>query len=285
MTQDQSKRPKIGIIAGGGDMPGLVAQEAIANGRDVHILGIVGDASPEIENFPHTWFKLGQFGKLFKILNQQNCKDVVLIGSVKRPDMKTLHFDLGAIKLIPFVLSLTVGGDDSVLSRIVKYFEKKGFSIRGAHEVAPGLLADEGCLTKRKPSTQDLEDIKIAINVVKALGQLDVGQAAVVAKGYTLAVEAAEGTDAMLSRCADLKQWGSKDENRKIGVLVKCPKPGQEKRIDMPTIGVQTIDNVADAGLAGIAVSAEAVLFAGREDIIRRAAERDIFVVGVNINF
>ncbi len=265
-------------------MPGLVAQAAIAQGREVHILGILGDASPDIENYPHTWFKLGEFGKLFKTLKKQNCKDVVLVGSVKRPDMKKIRFDLGAIRLIPFVLSLTVGGDDSVLSRIVKYFEKKGFNIRGAHEVAPGLLADEGCLTSRQPSVQDLEDIKIALKVVRTLGQLDVGQAAVVAKGYTLAVEAAEGTDAMLARCAGLRQWGSKSDNRKVGVLVKCPKPGQEKRIDMPTIGVQTIDNVADAGLAGIAVSADDVLLAGKEDVIQRAAERDIFVVGVNIN-
>ncbi len=264
-------------------MPRLVAEAAIRDGRDVHIIGLTGEAGTDIENFPHTWIKWGEIGKLFKTLDKNNCTDVVMIGSVTRPDMSSIRFDLGAIKILPFIFSLTVGGDDSILSRIVKFFEKKGYFIRGAHEVAPSLLAPEGCLTRKKPSSQDMEDIASAVRVVKALGELDVGQAAVVAKGYTLAVEAAEGTDAMLDRCADLRQWGSKRSKKKIGVLVKYPKPGQEKRIDMPTIGTRTIDKVAAAGLAGIAVAANSVLLAGKDEIIDYATKKDVFVIGVDL--
>ena len=283
MAQETSHPPKLGIIAGGGHMPSLVADAAIKSGREVHILGLVGEADSTIENYPHSWVKWGQIGLLFKILKQKSCEDVVLIGSVSRPDMSKVRLDLGALKILPFIFSLMAGGDDSILTRIVKFFEKKGFAIRGAHQVAPDLLAPEGCLTTKAPSSRDMEDIHIGLKVVQALGELDIGQGAVVAKGYTLAVEAAEGTDAMLARCADLKQWGRK-KNKKVGVFVKCPKPGQEQRIDMPTIGVQTVERVADAGLAGIAVAANSVLLAGKDEIAKVAKEHGLFVIGLDLD-
>ncbi len=283
MTQPSPDLPKLGIIAGGGVMPCLVASSAIRAGREVHIVALDGEADQHIEAFSHTWVKWGQIGRIFKTLKKAQCKDVVFIGSVTRPDMKEIRFDLGAIKILPFLFSLMVGGDDSILSRIVNFFEKKGYTIRGAHEVAPELLAPEGCLTKKQPSTQDMKDIQTAFGILKALGNFDVGQGAVVARGYALAVEAAEGTNVMLERCKDLRQWGSKNSKKKIGVFVKCPKPDQEKRIDMPTIGDQTIEKVADAGLAGIAIAADAVLLADKEQLLKKAKKHDIFVIGIPI--
>ena len=284
MTQGAPHLPKLGIIAGGGVMPCLVADAALSSGREVHIIALDGEADSGIENYPHSWIKWGEIGRLFKTLKSQKCQDVVLIGSVSRPDMTKVRFDLGAIKILPFIFSLMVGGDDSILSRIVKFFEKKGYTIRGAHEVAPDLVAPEGCLTKRTPSSQDKRDIETALQIVQTLGTFDIGQGAVVTKGYALAVEAAEGTDAMLDRCADLRQWGGKWSKKKVGVLVKCPKPGQEKRVDMPTIGVQTVEKVAAAGLSGIAIAAHSVLLADKENLIKTANERDVFVIGLPVS-
>lgn len=260
-------------------MPLRLANVAQEQGRDVHIIALAGEALQTIETFSHTWIKWGEFGRLFKALENHNCQEVVIIGSVSRPDMKHVRLDLGALKSLPFLLSLMSGGDDSILSRIVQFFETKGFLIKGIHEVAPQFLAPEGVMTKKKPSAQDHKDIAKGLEVVQTLGALDVGQAAIVAKDYVLAVEAAEGTDAMLERAKSLRQWWKK--GRQAGVLVKCPKPGQEQRIDMPTIGSHTINLAADAGLSGLAIMAGQVLIADQDEMIKAAHNRGLFVVGI----
>ena len=166
-----------------------------------------------------------------------------------------------------------------MLSRIVSFFEDKGYRVHGAGDVAPELLVEEGTLSTKTPSAEDKTDIAMALKVVRALGQLDVGQGAIVAKGRVLAVEAAEGTDAMLQRCADLRTSG-RTRGARAGVLVKAPKPGQEERIDMPTIGPETMKKVAEAGLAGVAVAAGRVLLAERAATIEAANKNKLFLVG-----
>lgn len=259
-------------------MPLQLAQVLSEENRELHILALVGEASSKIENYQHSWIKWGQIGLLFKVLEQNDCKDVVIVGSVSRPDIRNMRFDFGAIKTLPFILSLMSGGDDSILSRIVHFFENKGYAIRGVQDVAPQFLVSSGVLTSKKPNRQDEKDIQMGLSVVQTLGALDVGQAAVVAKEYVLAVEAAEGTDAMLERAGDLRQWGRK--NKKSGVLVKCPKPGQEQRIDMPTIGSHTVQMAAKAGLNGIAVAAGQVLIVDQDELVTAAKEHNIFVIG-----
>lgn len=270
----------LGIIAGRGDLPCVIAEAAAASGIPLHIVGIRGEAAESIERFPHTWMKWGEVGKLFAALSENNCTDLVIIGGVNRPDFDNVRFDLGAIKTLPFLLSLAKGGDDYLLSRIVRYFEDKGYRVHGAGQVLPELLAAEGTLSAKKPSAEDRADIASAFKVVRALGQLDIGQAAVVARGHVLAVEAAEGTDALLERCAAVRKQG-RTHGKGKGVLVKAPKPGQEERIDMPTIGPETIRKAAAAGLAGVAVAACHVLMAEREETIKAANEHKLFLVGV----
>ena len=158
--------------------------------------------------------------------------------------------------------------------------------------VTPGLIVDTtgtggnaititgaGKLGAKEPSADDHTDIEAGFRVVEALGRLDVGQAAVVVKGYVLAVEAAEGTDEMLARCAELRRAGQGRLER-AGVLVKAPKPGQEERVDLPTIGPETIKGAAAAGLAGIAVTAKHVLIADRAATIAAADAHEIFIFG-----
>jgi DUF1009 family protein len=270
----------LGIIAGRGPLPCVIAASAAARGIPLHIVAIRGETRKEIERFPHTWIKWGEIGKMFAALDNNGCADLVIIGGVNRPDLANVKFDLGAIKTLPFLLSLGKGGDDHLLSRIVRFFEDKGYRVHGAGDVAPELMAGEGGLGAKAPTAEDKADIDLAFEVVRALGRFDVGQGAVVVKGHVLAVEAAEGTDAMLARCAELRAAGRAGRGGRAGVLVKAPKPGQEERIDMPTIGPETVNNAAAAGLAGIAVASR-VLMAERKATIAAADRQRLFLLGV----
>jgi len=270
----------LAIIAGGGTLPSALAEAAMARGRVVHVVAIRGAADEAIAHFPHTWLKWGEVGKLFATLEDQRCRDLVIIGAVSRPDLANVKFDFGAIRNLPFLLSLGMGGDDHVLSSVVRFLEAKGYRVHGAGDVAPELLASQGKLGAKSPSPEDRADIETAFRVVAALGRLDVGQAAVVVKGHVLAVEAAEGTDAMLARCSELRREGSGRRRAPTGVLAKAPKPGQEERVDLPTIGPDTVEKAASAGLAGIAVAAGRVLIAERLATITAADRHGLFLFG-----
>ena len=270
----------LAIIAGGGTLPCAVAEAATSQGRDVHIIGIQGEADADIARFPHTWLKWGEVGKLFATLTERDCRDLVIVGGVTRPDLANVKLDFGAIKTLPFLLSLGLGGDDSVLSSVVRFLEEKGYRVHGAGDVAPELLAGEGKLGVKAPSAEDQADIDTAFRVVQTIGQLDIGQAAVVVRGHVLAVEAAEGTDAMLARCIELRRRGERGRRERSGVLVKAPKPGQEARVDLPAIGPETVRKAAQAGLAGIAVTAGRVLVAERSATIAAANEEGLFLFG-----
>lgn len=269
----------LGIVAGGGALPIAVAEAAIAQGREVFIVAFEGAADLAITRFPHSWVRWGQVGKLLRDLKAQGCHELVIVGGVRRPNLWRVRPDWGLMRNLPLIVSLTSGGDDKVLTRVVKFFEGHGFCVRGAHEIAPHLLAPKGAFGVGKPGAGDWEDIALGFKVTKALGTLDVGQGAVVARGYVLAVEAAEGTDAMLRRCRDLRQWGLKGAS---GVLVKRPKPGQEMRIDVPAIGPRTVQLASEAGLAGIAVACSRVLLADADEMIAEAERRGLFITGVD---
>ena len=269
----------LGIIAGRGSLPAFIADAATADNVPVHIVAIQGEADPDIERFPHTWIKWGEVGKVFSALDKSGCKDLVIIGGVTRPHIKNVRIDFGAVRALPFLLSLRKGGDDRILSRIVRFFEQNGYRVHGAGDVLPELLVPEGTLTQRAPSAEDKADMVLAFEVVRALGRFDIGQGAVIASGYVLAVEAAEGTDAMLERCADIKRRG-RSHGTGPGVLVKAPKPGQEERVDMPTIGPETMLNAAAAGLSGVAVAARRVLIADYNRTLEIANDRKLFIYG-----
>lgn len=271
----------LGVIAGGGALPLAVAEAAVKSGRPLHVLAFRGNSDAGLKAFPHTMMRWGEIGKIFQTLDRTGCRDVVLVGSLKRPRLIDIRPDRGFFYNLPAIFKLMQGGDDSVLSRVVRLFESKGYRVVGAHDIAPHLVAPLGPLGQLRPSPKDLADIALGLKVVQALGALDVGQAAAVSRGYVLAVEAAEGTDEMLRRCARLHQWGLKSAS---GVLVKCPKPGQELRVDMPAIGPNTVELAAAAGLRGIAVAAGRVLVANPQLMLETAESLGLFVVGVDEN-
>lgn len=272
---------KLAIIAGGGALPIVVAEGALAAGRSIHVLGIDGEVDATLERYPFTRVGIGQVGRILETLKRQGCRDIVIAGTVGRPELARLHLDLGALANLPRLAGMMLGGDNHLLSTIVRFFESKGFRVLGAHDVAPQLLAGEGVLGRERPSREAEGDIARGLEIVRALGTLDVGQAVVVSRGYVLAVEAAEGTDALLERVASLRATRFKRQKVPSGVLVKRAKPGQERRVDLPTIGPRTVALAAGAGLQGIAVHAGNVLLIEREQLLRDADAARLFVVGV----
>ena len=272
---------RIGILAGGGRLPLMIADSAAASGANVHIVAIRGEADPEIARYPHTWVNWGQIGRMLAILRREGGEQLVIAGGVRRPDFWQIRPDAGFFTSLPQILSLVAaGGDDGVLTRVVRFFEQKGLHVWGAHEVAPSLLAEAGDLGATALSKQGRRDARIGFAVRRRLGRLDAGQSVVVANGSVLAIEGAEGTDRMLERVLDLR--GREEGDARQGVLAKGPKPGQELRIDMPVIGPRTIDSVVAAGLDGIVIERGGVLILDRDETLRRADANACAVCGLD---
>ncbi len=272
----------LGILAGGGALPLVVAAEAMAAGRSVHILaidGFFGDTASA--PCPVTPVGLGQVGGILDTIKRQNITALVIAGHVDRPEIAQLKLDFGALLALPKLATLMLGGDNHLLTTIIRFFEAKGVAVVGADEIAPGLLAGGGQIGRVSPSSENEADLKRGFEIARALGALDIGQAAVVSKGYTLAVEAAEGTDALLERVANLRRAKNRLNGKRRGVLVKRAKPGQDRRVDLPTIGPRTVELAAAANLAGIGVHAGHVLLVERERLVALADAAGLFVTGV----
>jgi len=271
----------LGIIAGGGDLPRAIARSVREGGGGVFVLALTGSTDDWVSDFDHAWVGIGETGKAVKALKKADCKDVVLAGRVERPKLGAIKLDAKGILALPRVAAAALKGDDALLRAMVDLFERDGFHVVGAAEAAPGLVATEGPLGKRMPSPENISDIALGFAVVRALGTLDVGQAAVVCAGLTLAVEAAEGTDAMLARIAALPEHIRGSISKRRGVLVKAPKPIQDHKTDLPVIGVQTLKNAADVGLCGIALEVGGALIVGRDEVGAAADELGLFITGV----
>lgn len=267
----------LGIIAGGGDLPLAIASECA---RPVFIVALAGSADEAVEKFPHERAGIGETGKIFRLLHDHHCTDVILAGKVSRPAWSEVKVDARGALAAPKIISAALKGDDALLRAIAGMFEKEGFRIVSAAEAAPALLSGEGTITKAQPSERDHADIAAAARIVREMGALDIGQAAVVCEGLPLAVEAAEGTDAMIRRIAELPGNIRGTAAKRRGVLVKAPKPIQDRKTDLPVIGVQTIDNVAASGLSGIALEAGGALIVNRKAVIAAADAAGVFVTG-----
>src|SRR6187200_3394980 len=166
----------VGILAGGGRLPLMVAESVVAHGGRVHIVGIEGEADAEIARFPHTWVNMGQVGRMVATLHAANSGQLVIAGGVRRPDLWKIRPDVGFFTSLPRIVGLMAGGDDSVLTSVVRFFEQKGLAVRGAHEVAPDLLAGAGAIGSVALSEQARADAGLGFAVRAALGPLDAGQ-------------------------------------------------------------------------------------------------------------
>jgi hypothetical protein len=272
----------LGIITCGGELPIAIAEAVRARGGAVYLLALNGVARPEdVAPFPHAWVSLGELGKALKLLRAAECTTLTMAGNIERPRWETIRPDARGVLALPGVVRAATRGDDALLRHIMGMFEAEGFRIVGSADAAKELLAPEGPLGSRAPNEQETNDIAQARRVVAAMGALDIGQAAVVCNGLVLAVEAAEGTDAMLRRICDLPEATRGTPDSRRGVLLKAPKPQQDRRVDLPVIGVKTVELAADAGLSGIAVEAGSSLIMNRRKVAGAADRAGLFVVGL----
>jgi UDP-2,3-diacylglucosamine hydrolase len=273
----------LAIICGGGSFPAAVADAVARRGRRPVMFGIKGWADAAvIDRYAHHWIAIGQAGRFFRLARTEHCRDVLFIGTVLRPPLSALRLDWQTIKLMPRVIRFFRGGDDKLLSGVAGVAETGGLRVVGVKDVAPEIFVPQGVLGRHAPTERDRADIARALTVIGALGPFDVGQAAIVADNNVLAVEAAEGTDNMLMRIAELRKLGRVTSPLGAGVLVKAPKSGQDRRFDLPSIGPRTIENIARAGLAGLAVTAGSTMIAEADQAVAAADRAGIFLVGVS---
>ena len=263
------------MIAGGGPLPRHVVEACRTAGRDVFVVALHGITEPATaDGAAHAWVRLGAVGQMLKVLREAGVADVVMAGPVPRPSLGSLGLDLRGFKLLAGAGAGALG-DDRLLSLIVAELEGEGFRVVGVDDILAGLVMAAGSLGKFEPDASALADIAVGARAACRLGELDIGQAVVVQQGVVLGLEAIEGTDALLVRCGGLRRAGPG------GVLVKLSKPRQERRADLPAIGVATVAGATAAGLRGIAVEAGRSLVIDRGAVARAADEAGLFVVGI----
>lgn len=273
MTAD---RPTLGILAGGGRLPGQVAAAARAAGRGVFMIGLEGFADPAVlAPWPHEVVRILAAGRIIAALHEHGCRDLVLVGPVRRPSLLDLRPDAEGARILARIGRAAFAGDDGLLAAVVRVFAEEGFRVLGAHEILDEALGPMGLLSRVGPDAVSMADIRRGVVVARTLGAIDVGQGCVVQQGMVLAVEAAEGTDAMLARCSSLARPG------RGGVLVKLVKPGQDRRADLPTVGPETMRGAADAGLRGVAFEAGGTILAERDAAVAAADAAGLFLLGL----
>jgi hypothetical protein len=267
----------LGIVAGSGSLPALLVEECERLGRDYFIVALDGQAAQDLyQSRPHMISRPDKAGAIVKRLRAEGVHELVLIGAVKRPHLTDLRPDLFTAGFFAR-MGLRALGDSDLLSAIRITLEKEGFTIRAVQDFIGDALMPEGVIGRIQPSTAHRADIDLGVQVAKTLGALDVGQSVIVRDGVVLGVEGVEGTDELIRRCAGYRT------NGKGGILVKSCKPQQDRALDLPTIGVNTVKILADLHFDGIAVSAGEALFPDRDEAIRQADQEGLFIIGIKL--
>lgn len=268
--------PRLGIIAGSGSLPGQIVTACRETGRDFVVLAFEGSADPkDYTGVPIHWIRMAGLSKALDAARREGVDELVMVGKIPRPSVLELMRDVRSAKFLAKVGTRMLG-DNNILSAVVRELEEtEGFRVVAPETLLRDILAVEGVYGDVKPGEADIDDIRRGIEVARAIGALDIGQAAIVQNGAVLGVEAAEGTDGLIARCAEHVRPDSPG-----GVLVKVAKPGQERRADLPAIGVTTVETAARAGLRGIAVEAGGALIVDRAATVRAADSAGIYLFG-----
>jgi DUF1009 family protein len=271
------------MIAGGGDFPPQLAGILAAHGERPYIAALDGAADPAAfgDGADLRKYRLGQLGSLLEELRRRGIADIVMLGALPRPSFGSLRPEVSTLKYLPHFAKAFQGGDDHLLRGVVRFFEMQGFRVHGPADIAPEMTAPHGALGRRQASREQRAELDRGFALLATLSPFDVGQAAILADHRVVAIEAAEGTDAMIGRVADLVSSGRLKIGKGDGFLVKIPKTGQDLRVDMPAIGPDTLRRIAEAGLSGVGVRAGEVLVGDRMALGRQADELGLFVEGI----
>lgn len=287
MTTDRpadaaAPRGPLAMIVGSGDYPLQLARIVTDKGERPYIAALDGAADPAAfgDGADIRTYRLGQLGSLLEELRRRSIADIVMLGALPRPSFASLRPEVSTLKYMPHFAKAFLGGDDHLLRGVVRFFEMQGFRVRGPADIAPEMTAPSGALGRRQANPEQRAELDRGFALLAALSPFDVGQAAILADHRVVAIEAAEGTDAMIRRVADLVARGRLKIGKGDGFLVKVPKTGQDLRVDMPAIGPDTLRNIAEAGLSGIGVRAGEVLVGDRGALGRQADQLGLFVEG-----
>jgi UDP-2,3-diacylglucosamine hydrolase len=260
------------IIAGQGGLPA-----ALAGVMNAPFVAALEGFAPE-GLVPDLAFRIERLVPFLRGLQDRGITEVIFAGAVTRPRLDPAMFDPETAQLVPALMAALQDGDDATLRAVLAIFEEFDFRIVGVPDVAPGLIPQAGFLTARVAAAVDDRDVARACGIVAALGRVDVGQGAVVQQGLCLAVEALPGTDTMLAQIAALPDGLRPDPARGRGVFYKAPKPGQDMRVDLPTLGPATVAAAAHAGLGGVVWQAGGVICLDQPAMIAAADQAGLFL-------
>lgn len=265
---------KFGLIAGNGKFPFLVLEAARSQGIDMVVAAIKEETFPEIEQYARTvhWMSLGQLGKLIKTFKSEGVNHAIMAGQVRHKQIfSSIVPDL---KMVQLLASLAVKNTDSLIGAVAKTLENEGIHLMDSTLFLRPLLPDPGLLTARAPSEEEKRDLDYGYKIARELGRMDLGQSVAIADGACVALEAMEGTDAVIERAASLA-------NGRPLRVVKLAKPGQDLRFDVPVIGPATVRLMARSRVTALAIEARKTLMIDREELIREADAADIAIVAV----
>ena len=278
-VQNVDAAARTAIIAGNGLLPQVVAEALEKKGNPPFVVCLKGEADDSLRRFDNETISVVEFTRLIKVLKQSGAKNVILAGGVRqRPHLSDIRLDWTTIRALPRIFRALGKGDDALLRAFIGLLESYGFHMVGAHQIVPDILAPAASvLTTRVPDKKEQRNIDLAREAAVMLGKLDVGQGAIAVGGRVVALEGVEGTDNMIERIKQMRQEGRIP--RQGGVLVKCAKPIQDERADLPTIGIDTVSNIAAAGLAGIAIEAGRTVMLSYHDTVQAANAQNLFIV------
>ncbi|TAE34348.1 MAG: DUF1009 domain-containing protein [Alphaproteobacteria bacterium] len=267
----------IGMIAGTGDLPQRILRACSSQGRDVFIIAIKGQTPTAlVEGQKHLWCRIGAVGQAMDALRAEGISDIVMAGGVTRPSLPSLMPDSMGRALLKRIGGSLIAGDDALLSRIVAFFEEQGFRMLRIADVTDTLTADLGVMTHTHPSAQARNDAKRGYDILMTLSPYDLGQAIIVSHGHVLGIEAVEGTAALLQRCAHYPHAHG-------AVLVKLPKQGQSEQVDMPAVGLETVEALHHGGYAGMMLAAHKGVMIDKTEMIARANDYSLFIEGMMV--
>ncbi len=265
---------KLGIIAAKGSLVKRLI-EYCKEKHEFFVVAIEGETNLSLlDDIDHVVISVGEIGKAVEAMKKAKVEQVILIGGLAKPNLLNLKVDMMGAKLLARITKNKLFGADNILSIIAKFLEEHCFEVIAVQDILKDLVVKPGIFTKIKPSEQDKNDIELGIKILHQMSALDIGQAVIIENGLVLGMEAIEGTDQLINRCGSLKRG----QNRE-GVLVKMAKENQELRLDLPTIGINTIINLHDNGFKGIAIQAQKSLFLDQEQVIEYANKNNMFII------
>jgi DUF1009 family protein len=267
----------LAIIAGNGELPKLIIKQCKAKKREFVVILVEGNPNKnDFVKYNHEVVAIGHVSKALSILKANKVKQIVFAGGIKKPSFSHVKVDKKGAVLLSKIVANKMFGDDNILTTITNFFKKEGFEIVGTHDIVDNLVFKKGVLTNNKPSKDDLENIKIGKNALNTLSDLDIGQGLAIQQKQVIGVEAVEGTDELIKRCAKFSfKEGSKT------ILIKIKKKNQNTKIDLPTIGLKTISSLVKANFSGIAIEAGSTLIVDKEKVIDLANKNNMFIIAI----